>query len=114
MKASSLRHKIRVERYEIDNTNIEYPARKWVTYCEVHADVQDLSTRDGLMSQQVGAGLVARAVVRYSSLTKLIKYDMRIYLDGVYYQINGNPKHNLGDRREYLTIELKEGLKEWQ
>lgn len=114
MRASSLRHKIVVQKYEVDNSNIEYPVKKWVTHCEVHADVQDLSTRDGLLSQQVGAYLVARAVVRYNSLTKSIKYDMRVLLDGVYYQVNGNPRHNLGDRREYLTIELKEGLREWQ
>lgn len=114
MRAANLRQKIRFERYETDNSNIEYPKRQWVEHCTVHADVQDLSTRDSMVSQQVGSFIVSRAIVRYSKKTSEITFDMRAVIDGVYYQVNGKPKHDLGDRRTYLTIELKEGLKEWQ
>lgn len=114
MRASKLRHKIKFEKYITDNLNIEYPVRKWVEHCTVWADVSDLSTKDSLSAQQIGLELRARAVVRFSKLTSEITHDMRVYFDGVYYQVNGAPKSDLGDRRTYLTVELKEGLKEWK
>lgn len=114
MRASKLRQRIRVEKFVDNGSNIEYPKRSWVEHCSVWADVQDLSTRDALMSQQIGIALTARAVVRFSELTSGITYDMRILFEGVYYQINGNPAKGLGDRRTYINIELKEGLKEWR
>lgn len=113
MRAGKLRQTITVQK-RIENGDVEYPKIEWVNYCTVKADVQDLSTRDSLQAQAVSVNLTARAVVRYSALTAGISYDMRVLFDGVYYQVNGTPKRDLGDRRTYVTIELKEGLREWQ
>lgn len=113
MRAGKLRQVITVQ-YRTENDNIEYPKVVWMDLCTVHADVQELSTRDSLQAQAVDVKLTARAVVRYSDNTKKITSDMRVLFRGRYYQINGVPKRDLGDMYTYLTVELKEGLKEWQ
>lgn len=113
MRAGKLRQTIIVQK-RLESGDVEYPEMTWIDHCTVRADVQDLSTRDALQAQAIDVKLTARAVVRYSALTAGISYDMRVLFDGVYYQINGTPKRDLGDMRTYVTIELKEGLKEWQ
>lgn len=115
MEFGKLKHRITVQKYveTQDDSNPEYLIRGWIDHCTLWSDVQDLSTRDSIQAQSIGSSLQARAVVRFSSVSATITSDMRILFDGLYYQINGQPKRDLFNRKTYITIELSEGLKEW-
>lgn len=113
MRASKLRQKIIVQ-HRVEDGSVEYPKVSWQDFTVTWADMQDLSTKDSLKGQAIGISLVSRCIIRYSEKNKLITSDMRVFFDGRYYQINGVPKRDLGDRRTYITLELKEGLKEWR
>lgn len=113
MRAGKLRQVITIQERS-EGGDVEYPVVVWTDFCKVHADVQELSTRDSIQAQSINVQLKARAVVRHSEKTSKISSDMRVLFRGVYYQINGDPKRDLGDMYTYITIELKEGLKEWR
>ncbi|MCH7307570.1 phage head closure protein [Acinetobacter sp. NIPH 1852] len=115
MEFGKLKHRITVQKYteSQDDNNPEYLTKEWIEYCTVWADVQDLSTRDTLQAQSIGSTLQARAVIRFSTQAAAINSTMRILFDSKFYQINGDPKRDLHNRKTYITIELSEGLKEW-
>lgn len=86
----------------------------WANVATVWADVDDLSTKDTIADRASQGTLQARAVVRYSSVTKNINTKMRVLFEGKYYRIDGDPKRDTKNRRTYLTINLAEALPEWQ
>lgn len=114
--AGELNSRITVQKYveSQDDNNPEYLIKGWINHCVVWADVQDLSTRDSLRAQSIGSALQSRAVIRYSSVASQIDSTMRVLFDGKYYQINGEPKRDLNNRKTYITLELSEGLEEWK
>lgn len=115
MLAGQLRHRIRIEKLEIDrDLNTGNEIKHWQNYCTVWANVNDLSTKDQIADRAVQGTMRGRAIVRYSLLTKDINTTMRVLFEGNYYRIDGNPSKNLGDRRTFLTINLAEGLAEWR
>lgn len=115
MQAGKLRQRITVQKYveTQDDNNPEYLIKEWIDHCTLWSKIQDLSTRDSIQAQSIGSSLQARAVVRFSGVSATITSDMRVIFEGVYYQINGQPKRDLFNRKTYITIELSEGLKEW-
>lgn len=113
MRASKLRQVIVFEKFIMDDSNPDYPKKRWLEVHRDRCDFQELSTRDSMIAQQVGSSVVARAVLRLSSDSLKIDHSMRAYIFGKYFQVNGTPRRNLGDNATFLTVELKEGLKEW-
>ena len=115
MLAGQLRHRITVQRLTVGR-DLETGNRveSWEDHCTVWSSVSDLSTKDQIADRAMQGTMRGRAVVRYNTLTAAIDTTMRVLFDGVYYKIDGNPSRNLGDRRTFLTINLAEGLSEWQ
>ncbi|ENU80015.1 hypothetical protein F975_01767 [Acinetobacter sp. ANC 3789] len=116
MQAGALRHRITIQQYVTagrDNNGMQ-TAAAWVDFATVWASVADLSTKDMIADRAAQGTLQARATIRYSSKVAQVDTTYRVLFDGVLYRIDGNPKHDLNSRREYLTLNLAEGLKEWE
>lgn len=115
MQSGKLRHRITIQ-YLVSNNRDDSGMETgdtWVDLATVWADVDDLSTKDTIADRTVQGTMQARAVIRYSQTTDRIDTTMRVLFEGVFYRIDGNPKRDLCSRREYLTLNLAEGLKEW-
>lgn len=116
MLAGQLRHRITIQKFISDGRDDKgmQISDVWQDYITVWASVSDLSTRDIIADRAVQGTLQARAVIRYSSKAELIDTTMRVLFEDVLYRIDGNPKRDLDSRRDYMTLNLAEGLKEWR
>ncbi|MBJ9954512.1 phage head closure protein [Acinetobacter bereziniae] len=115
MQAGKLRHRITIQKLVSggrDEAGMQ-TGDVWEDFITVWSDVSDLSTRDIIADRAVQGTMQARALIRYSSKSAQIDTTMRVKFDGKLYRIDGAPKHDLESRREYLTLNLAEGLKEW-
>lgn len=116
MKASQLPHRITIQQEQngVQNPNTGKVTTAWIDLITIWADVSDLSTKDQLQAKALSSSIQARAKIRYSKQASQIDTTMRVKFEGNYYQIDGNPTHDLNSRREYLTLNLSTGKKEWK
>ncbi len=115
MQSSQLKHRITIEQ---ETTLGQDPKtgkvqKQWVALVTLWANVSDLSTKDQLQARALSSTIQARAKIRYSKTAAKINSTMRVLFEGQYYVIDGNPMHDLDSRREYLTLNLATGKKEW-
>ncbi len=115
MKASNLKHRITIQYEKVtgQDPRTGKQTATWENLMTVWADVSDLSTKDQIAAKAVQSTIQARAKIRYSSVAKQINSTMRVLFEGYYYQIDGNPMHDLDSRREYLTLNLATGKAGW-
>lgn len=115
MQAGPLRHRITIQQFISDGRDAGGMQTNdtWRDFATVWASVADLSTKDMIADRAAQGTLQARATIRYSQKVAQVDTTYRVLFGGVLYRIDGNPKHDLNSRREYLTLNLAEGLKEW-
>ena len=115
MQSSELKHRITIEQETNlgQNQKTGRVEKKWVVFAMLWANVSDLSTKDQLQARALSSTIQARAKIRYSKTASQINSTMRVLFEGQYYVIDGNPMHDLDSRREYLTLNLATGKKEW-
>lgn len=116
MQVGQLKHRITIqqEKNGTQNPTTGKVTTAWVDLMTIWADVSDLSTKDQLQAKALSSTIQARAKIRYSKQASEINTTMRVKFEGNYYQIDGNPTHDLNSRREYLTLNLSTGKKEWR
>ncbi|HAM67538.1 MAG TPA: head-tail adaptor protein [Acinetobacter nosocomialis] len=113
-KASNLRHRITIQKAtQTQDPNTGAVISTWSDHATIWAEITDLSTKDIIAAKAVSSTIQSRAKVRYSNITKQINSTMRVFFDGYYYKIDGNPMRDPDSRREYLTINLATGDKAW-
>lgn len=115
MQSNQLRHRITIQQ-EIalgQNPSTGKVEKKWVDFVTIWANISDLSTKDQLQARALSSTIQARAKIRYSKTAAKINSTMRVFFNNQYYVIDGNPMHDLDSRREYLTLNLATGKKEW-
>lgn len=115
MRASQLRQRITIQKLNANgrDENGMQTGEVWENYATVWANVDDLSTRDIIADRAAQGTMQARAVIRYSRITCWIDTTYRVLFEGKLYRIDGDPTFDTGSRREYMTLNLAEGLKEW-
>lgn len=115
MRASILPHRITIQSKtrKSQNPNTGQISYEWEDFTTIWAEVTDLSTRDRLAAQAIQSTIQSRAKIRYSKKSSQIKSDMRVKFDGYYYALDGGPVHDNLSRREWLTLNLKTGDKDW-
>lgn len=116
MRIGQLKHRITIQKEQngAQNPNTGKVTTAWIDLITIWADVSDLSTKDQLQAKALSSTIQARAKIRYSKQASQITTAMRVKFEGNYYQIDGNPTHDLNSRREYLTLNLSTGKKEWK
>lgn len=112
---SDLRHRITIQSKtrKSQNPSTGQIIYEWEDFTTVWAEVTDLSTRDRLAAQAIQSTIQSRAKIRYSKKSSQIKSDMRVKFEGYYYALDGGPVHDNLSRREWLTLNLKTGEKDW-
>lgn len=115
MRAGTLRHKIRIERYayltDDDGNVIQDPStgetsQEWQLVAEPWASIEPLSAREFLAAQAAQSKISARIVIRYRDG---LDAAMRIVHRSKIYNIEGS----LADKNsglEYLTLPVSEGV----
>jgi SPP1 family predicted phage head-tail adaptor len=100
--AGTLNWRIQVQRVEIQANEFNEPVETWVDLVSVWAERKEVSARERLAAQQVGAELTTRFTIRYSSQTKDINPRDRIVFDGNIYNITAT--RNI-DRNRWREID---------
>ncbi|MBK0409605.1 phage head closure protein [Acinetobacter pittii] len=114
MQSGKLKHRIMIQKpVNAQDPNTGAVTSTWADHATIWAEVTDLSTKDIIAAKAVNSTIQSRAKVRYSNITKQINSTMRVFFDGYYYKIDGNPMRDPDSRREYLTINLATGDKAW-
>lgn len=116
MQAGQLRQRITIQQFVSGgrDENGMQTDDTWQNFATVWANVDDLSTKDTIADRASGGTMTARATIRYSRKVAQIDTTYRVLFEGVLYRIDGNPTFDKGSRREYMTLNLAEGLKEWE
>ncbi|MCU4496364.1 phage head closure protein [Acinetobacter ursingii] len=115
MRAGQLRQRIKIQKFNAegrDGSGMQN-GEVWEDYATVWANVDDLSTRDIIADRAAQGTMQARATIRYSPKVASVDTTYRVLFEGKLYRIDGDPTFDTGSRREYMTLNLAEGLKEW-
>lgn len=115
MRAGQLRQRITIQKLNADGRDDKgmQNGEVWENFVTVWANVDDLSTRDIITDRAAQGTMRARATIRYSPKVAVVDTTYRLLFEGKYYRIDGDPTFDTGSRREYMTLNLAEGLKEW-
>lgn len=98
--AGDLDRRIIIERsVETGRNGLNEPTTRWATYVEVWAQRKDASDGERLAAGEVGASLMSRFVVRWSSRTATVTSGDRISHDGGIWNIKGIKETPDGRRR---------------
>lgn len=104
MRASQLRHSIKVHQKTISRSATGAPTSKWAHILTLYAQFTPLSVKDVITGQAAGTDITARAMIRYRDD---IDHTMRIEHGGRMYEIVGEPLADNKSGREYLTLLLQ-------
>lgn len=104
MKASQLRHKIKMLQAVTTRTTTGGQKVGWQAVLALSAKVSPLSVKEFLANGATQNTATARCVIRYRTD---INTEMQVEYDGQIYQIVGEPLADNGTGREYLTLLLK-------
>lgn len=104
MKASQLRHKIKMLQAVTTRTPTGGQKVGWQAVLTLSAKVSPLSVKEFLANGAVQDTVTARCVIRYRTD---IHTAMKVDYQGVIYEIVGEPLADNRTGREYLTLLLK-------
>lgn len=101
-KAGALDDRITIERATITPDAFNNPVETWAALATVAAGKTDLSDREVLAAQQVGASMQSRFLIRSSVLTRDVTAKDRLSYGGAIWNIAGIKE--VGGRNRFLEI----------
>jgi SPP1 family predicted phage head-tail adaptor len=102
MRAGDLDRRITIQRAAVSHDEFNGAVETWQNLGTVAAERRDMTNREMMAAQQIGAALQSHFTVRSSALTRTITPKDRLSYDGAVWNIEG--VREMPGKDWYLTI----------